>query len=240
MLSLLPNLFMKLAIWISCSPKFFLTLPPLLSEKKWSSSIKHLDTISCLQKPCFQFFPISVIFIPHFLLQNDTIITTILAVYFFPWQLLTKKLHCTVSELGSNWKTIANLTCPILSRFRLWGDLWFLMILHGRCFSNMHNNCWKYDQLSSTIITLIRPLNSLALVLCPIKALKKEPTTMLHSWRSTVIIEKIRKVKKRGGKHFFFKKWKNNHSNCILMYWLERVGSTELTSTTAHVHPQSD
>lgn len=123
---------------------------------------------------------------------------------FFPMTVADKEttLHCIWAWI--KLKNHHQLTCPILSRFRLWGDLWFLMILHGRCFSNMHN-CWKYDQLSSTIITLIRPLNSFALVLCPIKALKKEPTTMLHSSRSTAIIEKIRKVKKRGGKHFFFK-----------------------------------
>lgn len=163
-----------------------------------------MDTISCLQKPCFQFFPHIYYLYSHFLLQNDTIITTILAVYFFPMTVADKEttLHCIWAWI--KLKNHHQLTCQILSRFRLWGDLWFLMILHGRCFSNMHN-CWKYDQLSSTTITLIRPLNSFALVLCPIKALKKEPTTTLHSSRSTVIIEKIRKVKKRGGKHFFLK-----------------------------------
>lgn len=107
----------------------------------------------------------------------------------FPMTVADKEttLHCIWAWI--KLKNHHQLTCPILSRFRLWGDLWFLMILHGRCFSNMHN-CWKYDQLSSTIITLIRPLNSFVLVLCPIKALKKEPTTMLHSSRSTVIHRK--------------------------------------------------
>ena len=204
MLSLLPNLFMKLAIWISCSPKFFLTVPLLLSEKKWSSSIKHLDTISCLQKPCFQFFPHIYYLYSSFSTSKWYNYYHNFGCLFFPMTVADKEttLHCIWAWI--KLKNHHQLTCQILSRFRLWGDLWFLMILHGRCFSNMHN-CWKYDQLSSTTITLIRPLNSFALVLCPIKALKKEPTTTLHSSRSTVIIEKIRKVKKRGGKHFFLK-----------------------------------
>lgn len=124
---------------------------------------------------------------------------------FFPMTVADKETTLHYIWAWIKLKNHHQLTCPILSRFRLWGDLWFLMILHGRCFSNMHN-CWKYDQLSSTIITLIRPLNSL-ICTCAVSNQSIEERTYYHVAfvKKYSNHRKIRKVKKRGGKHFFLK-----------------------------------